>query len=233
MHETTYVPAKQLILISITYWDLRSLRWIVELGRVDICLEVSMMSSHLALPLGNVCFTCSHIWVSITMPRCFVWSYTEPQINSEAFKKQDWTYCTMSEMDRTRTEVCLLICLNRKREEAICHSLLCVDADHMLGMMSRGSLALDSLSTWILLQLQSFGIPRDREAKKVRHTRLSFSWWRKLLNTFVHWDRLRMMGIRVEGQHISLGIIRVCLLLLLLLLPRPMRLVLLDYYYLY
>ena len=26
------------------------LRWIVELGRVDICCEVSMMSSHLALP---------------------------------------------------------------------------------------------------------------------------------------------------------------------------------------
>ena len=26
------------------------LRWIIELGRVDICLEVSMMSSHLALP---------------------------------------------------------------------------------------------------------------------------------------------------------------------------------------
>ena len=26
------------------------LRWIVELGRVDICLEVSMMSLHLALP---------------------------------------------------------------------------------------------------------------------------------------------------------------------------------------
>ena len=26
------------------------LRWIVELGRIDICLDVSMMSSHLALP---------------------------------------------------------------------------------------------------------------------------------------------------------------------------------------
>ena len=26
------------------------LRWIVELGRVDICVEVSMMSAHLALP---------------------------------------------------------------------------------------------------------------------------------------------------------------------------------------
>eukprot|EP00980_Cylindrotheca_fusiformis_P025560 scaffold14072_cov73-Cylindrotheca_fusiformis.AAC.1 len=26
------------------------LRWIVELGRVDICCEVSLLSSHLALP---------------------------------------------------------------------------------------------------------------------------------------------------------------------------------------
>ena len=26
------------------------LRWIVELGRVDICLEVSVMSSHMAMP---------------------------------------------------------------------------------------------------------------------------------------------------------------------------------------
>ena len=26
------------------------LRWIVELGRVDVCLECSMMSSHMALP---------------------------------------------------------------------------------------------------------------------------------------------------------------------------------------
>ncbi len=26
------------------------LRWMVVLGRVDICLEVSMMSSHMALP---------------------------------------------------------------------------------------------------------------------------------------------------------------------------------------
>ena len=26
------------------------LRWIVELGRVDVCLECSLLSSHLALP---------------------------------------------------------------------------------------------------------------------------------------------------------------------------------------
>ena len=31
------------------------LRWIVELGRVDICLEVSMMSSYAALPQKVTC----------------------------------------------------------------------------------------------------------------------------------------------------------------------------------
>ena len=31
-------------------------RWTIELGRVDICLEVSLMSSHLALLLGKVHF---------------------------------------------------------------------------------------------------------------------------------------------------------------------------------
>ena len=29
---------------------IRILRWVVELGQIDICLEVSMMSSHLAMP---------------------------------------------------------------------------------------------------------------------------------------------------------------------------------------
>ena len=31
------------------------LRWMVELGRVDICCEVSMLSSHLALPREVTC----------------------------------------------------------------------------------------------------------------------------------------------------------------------------------
>ena len=32
------------------------LRWIVELERIDICLEVSMMSSHLAMPILTRCY---------------------------------------------------------------------------------------------------------------------------------------------------------------------------------
>jgi hypothetical protein len=49
------------------------LRWIVELGRVDICLEVSMMSSYLILPreghLEQLCSTSSHTSRSTTAPK--------------------------------------------------------------------------------------------------------------------------------------------------------------------
>ena len=40
------------------------LRWAVELGRIDITMEVSMLSSHLALPPRRT-FTAglSHVWI--------------------------------------------------------------------------------------------------------------------------------------------------------------------------
>ena len=53
---STYRPqldvSEELSLSDASYYQslIGILRWIVELGRVDICLEVSMMSSHLALP---------------------------------------------------------------------------------------------------------------------------------------------------------------------------------------
>ena len=53
---TTYRPeldvSRELNVADAAYYQslIGVLRWIVELGRVDVCLEVSMMSSHLALP---------------------------------------------------------------------------------------------------------------------------------------------------------------------------------------
>ena len=53
---TTYRPeldvSRELTVDDAAYYQslIGILRWIVELGRVDVCLEVSMMSSHLALP---------------------------------------------------------------------------------------------------------------------------------------------------------------------------------------
>ena len=79
------------------------LRWIVELGRVDICLEVSMMSSHLAMPReGHLeCLYHMFSYLSKYHNAEMVYDPTEPQINAETFKKQDWTYSTMLEEDRT------------------------------------------------------------------------------------------------------------------------------------
>ena len=52
------------------------LRWMVELGRVDICTEVSMMSSHLALPrkghLETLFHLFAHLKKSITRKWCLI-----------------------------------------------------------------------------------------------------------------------------------------------------------------
>ena len=53
---TSYSPeldvSPELLLVEASYYQslIRILRWIVEIGRVEICHEVSVMSSHLALP---------------------------------------------------------------------------------------------------------------------------------------------------------------------------------------
>ena len=53
---TSYMPdldvSRELNVDDAAYYQsfIGVLKWIVELGRVDVCLEVSMMSSHLALP---------------------------------------------------------------------------------------------------------------------------------------------------------------------------------------
>ena len=41
------------------------LRWMVEISRVDICLEVSMMSSHLALPREEHLEQLYHIFANL------------------------------------------------------------------------------------------------------------------------------------------------------------------------
>ena len=54
--QSTYRPeldvSEELLPSDASYYQslIGILQWIVELGRVDVCLEVSMMSSHLALP---------------------------------------------------------------------------------------------------------------------------------------------------------------------------------------
>ena len=69
------------------------LRWIVELGRVDICTEVSMLSSHLALPREGHLEALYHVF-SYLKSHCnseMVFDPSKPDIDPEDFLRQDWS----------------------------------------------------------------------------------------------------------------------------------------------
>ena len=69
------------------------LQWIVELGRVDICLEVSMMSSHLALPREGHLKQLLHIFGYLKKHHNaeLVFDPSDPVVDECAFEQQDWT----------------------------------------------------------------------------------------------------------------------------------------------
>ena len=69
------------------------LRWMVELGRVDICLECSMMSSHLALPREGHLHEVLHIFGHLKKYHNteLVFDPTFPPVDEAAFEVKDWT----------------------------------------------------------------------------------------------------------------------------------------------
>ena len=70
------------------------LRWIVELGRVDLDVEVSMMSSHLALPREGHLKEIYHIFAYLKAHSNteMVFDPTPPVINMNLFERQDWSF---------------------------------------------------------------------------------------------------------------------------------------------
>ena len=68
------------------------LRWAVELGRVDILLETSLMSTHLALPRRGHLEQLHHIFGYLKMnPKCkLFFDPQHPNIDERAFKEHDW-----------------------------------------------------------------------------------------------------------------------------------------------
>ena len=69
------------------------LRWIVELGRADICVEVSMMSSHLALPREGHLKELFHIFAYLKKHHNaeMVFDPTPVEFDRSVFD-QDWTF---------------------------------------------------------------------------------------------------------------------------------------------
>ena len=68
------------------------LRWIVELGRVGICLEVSMMSTHLALPRKGHMEQVMQIFGYLKKNHNveLVFDPSDPTINEQDFERRDW-----------------------------------------------------------------------------------------------------------------------------------------------
>ena len=70
------------------------LRWIVELGRVDIDVEVSMMSSHLALPRVGHMKEIYHIFAYLKAHSNteMVFDPMPVALDMNLFERQDWLY---------------------------------------------------------------------------------------------------------------------------------------------
>jgi hypothetical protein len=69
------------------------LRWIVELGRVDICCEMSMLSSHLALPREGHLQQVHHMFAYMKYHHNaeMVFDPTKPEVIMSNFERKDWS----------------------------------------------------------------------------------------------------------------------------------------------
>ena len=74
------------------------LRWIVELGRIDIAVEVSMMSSMMAIPRVGHLQQLYHIFAYLKQRYNseMVFDPTIPVFDESQFQKQDWRYTPYS-----------------------------------------------------------------------------------------------------------------------------------------
>ena len=77
------------------------LRWIVELGRVDVCLECSLMSSHLALPREGHLEQVLRIFGYLKSHHNaeLVFDPTFPEIDMSQFERRDWTTSEFGHVD--------------------------------------------------------------------------------------------------------------------------------------
>lgn len=112
------------------------LRWIVELGRVDIAVEVSMMSSHLALPrIGHLKEVYRIFgYLKIHHNAEMVFDPTVPEIDDGLFQRRDWS---TSEVDGELKEE---LPANMPRARGLGFIMRAfVDADHATDTMTRRS----------------------------------------------------------------------------------------------
>ena len=97
--QTAYRPeidtTPELSAIDAAYYQslIGVLRWMVELGRVDICLEVSTLLSHLALPREGNLQQIFHMFAYLKRNHNseMIFDPSDPVVDESLFEEQDWT----------------------------------------------------------------------------------------------------------------------------------------------
>ena len=112
------------------------LRWIVELGRVDICLEVSMLSSQMALPRVGHLYQAVHIFAYLKKFHNAEMTLdpSNPQIDPTPFQRQDWS---SAEFDPNITEELPHLMPEPRGKGFVIRAF--VDADHAGNVITRRS----------------------------------------------------------------------------------------------
>jgi hypothetical protein len=68
-------------------------RWMVELGRIDIATEISLLSLHLAYPWEGPLEAALHVMAYLKQKHnsCLIFDPTYPDIDTSSFPTYDWT----------------------------------------------------------------------------------------------------------------------------------------------
>lgn len=111
------------------------LRWMVELGRIDITCEVSMMSSHMALPRVGHLDQLYHVFAYLK--RChnteLVFDPSDRQINKSEFIRYDWASSEFGEVEEA-------LPVNAPEPRGFGFTMIAyVDADHAGNVITRRS----------------------------------------------------------------------------------------------
>ena len=169
------------------------LRWIVELGRIDVNVEVSMMSSHLAMPRAGHLAQLYNIFAYLKSHDNaeLVFDPTLPDIDTALFERKDWT---TSEFDMDMKED---LPSNMPQPRGLGFRMRAfVDADHATDSMTRRS------RTGFVVFLNSapiYWLSKKQTAIETSSFGSEFTAM-KMCTEYVRGLRykLRMMGIPVE-----------------------------------
>lgn len=113
------------------------LRWIVELGRADICLEVSLMSSHLTMPREGHLEEVLRIFGYLKSHHNaeMVFDPSDPVIDETLFERRDWSTSEFGHLDEKE-----VLPSNMPEPRGMGFTMRAkVDADHATDTVSRRS----------------------------------------------------------------------------------------------